>query len=91
MAKTYWLVEYREDGKTVGYLMDLKRGDGGFDAYMTRESSKAMRFDSEGSAKLIIDDWAFQRTVPRSDQFFVAGHMDCDGPTHAEIDANTTP
>lgn len=79
-SKTYWLIEYREDGHTVGYLMDMKRGDGGFDVYMTRDSAKALRFDSEHRARGIITDWAFERTVPRSDQFFVEEHMDCDGP-----------
>ena len=87
MSKTYWLIEYREHGQTVGYMMDMRRGDGGFDVYMTKDSAKALRFADPHSPKNIIDDWAFQRTVPHSDSFFVEGHMDCDGPTHEEIDA----
>lgn len=85
---TYWLIEYREGGQTVGYLMNMQRGDGGFDVFMTRDSAKALRFESAISAQNIIDDWAFQRTVPRADHFFVEEHMDCVGPTHAEIDAD---
>lgn len=86
MSATYWLIEYREGGKTVGYLMDMKRGDGGFDVYMTRESAKALRFNSAAEASNIINDWAFERTVPHADRFFVEEHMDCAGPTHDEID-----
>lgn len=86
MSAQYWLIEYREGGQTVGYLMDMRRGDGGFDVLMTKESAKALRFDSHGSAQTIIDDSAFQRTVPHSDRFAVEGHMDCAGPTHEEID-----
>lgn len=89
MSATYWLIEYREHGRTVGYLMNMMRGDGGLDVFMTKDSSKALRFFSESEAKILIDDWAFQRTVPRADHFFVEGHMDCDGPTHEEIDSST--
>jgi hypothetical protein len=90
MDKTYWLIEYRENGQTVGYLKDMRRGDGGFDVLMTRDSAQALRFDNPYSPKILIEDWAFQRTVPHADSFFVEGHMDCDGPTHAEIDADAS-
>ena len=91
MDKTYWLIEYRDESKqTIGYLMDMRRGEGAFDAYMTKDSSKALRFDNPHSPKNIITDWAFQRTVPHADRFFVEGHMDCEGPTHAEIDADAS-
>jgi hypothetical protein len=79
----YYLIEYREDGRTVGYLADLRRGDGGLDVFMARDSAKALRFDSRDSAQNVIDDGAFQRTVPRADQFFVEEHMDCAGPALA--------
>ncbi len=79
-SNPYWLIEYREGGRTVGYLMDMRRGDGAFDVFMTRDASKALRFSDEHSPKILIDDWAFQRTVPRANQFFVEQHMDCDGP-----------
>jgi hypothetical protein len=87
MSATYWLIEYREGGQTVAYLMDMWRDVGGVDVVMTKDSANALRFDSQMSAQSIINDWAFQRTVPRSDQFFVEEHIDCAGPTHAEIDA----
>lgn len=78
--KPHWLIEYREDGRTVGYLRDLQHGDGGLDVYMTRESAVALRFDNEASARFVIDDDAFQRTIPNAHRFFVEGHLDCDGP-----------
>jgi hypothetical protein len=75
-SKPYWLIEYREGSKTVGYLMDMRRGDGAFDVFMTRDSAKALRFESEHYPKSLIDDEAFQRTVRNADQFFVEQHMD---------------
>jgi len=36
MSNTYWLIEYREEGRTVGYMSDMRRGDGGFDVFMTK-------------------------------------------------------
>jgi hypothetical protein len=71
---TYWLIEYREENRTVGFLRDLRRGDGGFDVYLTRDPSKALRFDDEVGARLIINDEAFDRTIPHADRFFVAPH-----------------
>ena len=87
--REYWLIEYREGGQTVGYLRNMRRGDGALDVLMTRNSAKALRFNSSIEASNIINDWAFQRTVPNADQFFVEGHMDCAGPTHAEIDGGS--
>lgn len=81
MTNPYWLIEYREGGQTVGYLANMRRGDGGFDVFISRDSAKALRFDTQQDAKNIIDDWAFQRTVPHADQFFVEEHLDCMGPT----------
>lgn len=78
---SYWLIEYREDGRTVGYLKDLCRGDGGFDVLMTRTPDCALRFDSEATARATVEDWAFQRTVPRADRFAVGEHLDCQGPS----------
>lgn len=87
MNKEYWLIEYREEGQTVGYLRDVRHGDGGLDVLMTRDSNRALRFDNRVSAELIIGDTAFQRQQPHPERFFVEGYMDCAGPTHAEIDA----
>lgn len=78
---SYWLIEYREDGRTVGYLKDLRRGDGGLDAIMVRSPERALRFADRVSAQTTIDDWAFQRTVPHADRFAVEEHMDCPGPS----------
>jgi hypothetical protein len=80
MGATDWLIEYREGDRTAGYLRDLTRGDGGFDVTMTRASSRALRFDTKDEATRTIEDWAFQRTVPNADRFFVEEHVDCAGP-----------
>lgn len=77
----YYLIEYRENGRTVGYLQDLRRGNGAIDVVMTRAPEKALRFDTREYAMEIVFDWAFQRTVAYADRFFVEGHMDCTGPT----------
>lgn len=77
---TYWLIEYRQGGRTVGYMEDMCLGDSEIAVFMTRSPANALKFKSRWDAQSIIDNAAFQRQQPHPERFAVEGHMDCAGP-----------
>lgn len=76
MSKLTWLIEYRKNGATQGYLADIRKFDG-YDVFMTRDPHQAMKFDTKVDAENIISDTAFLHAMGDR-EFAVAEHMfDC--------------
>ena len=74
----FWLIEFQEnanDPKGVGYIKDIIT-DGTYDVILTRDSCKAMKFDSKYSAESILDDTAFLHAMGHiREKLFVRDHL----------------
>lgn len=76
MTNIKWLIEYREDGKTVGYLKDINR-NGTYDVYMTKDVNSAQQFTDKDFPASIIASEGFIHAMgeDRAARFAVEEHI----------------
>jgi hypothetical protein len=76
VAKTYWLIEYRDRtlNQTTGYVKDIVRDDD-YVVVITKKPEEAIKFSDRASAQIILDDASFIHAMGSKHPLVVEEHI----------------